>query len=436
MNSPDPEPDSIPFENLTNSKWFATAATILLLLGIVFAFGRAYSNYSVPKAEFDWSARGLSDFHSLYTYTKAFRRGLSPYESHETEDLVMSRPSAPFSPLVFFILWPISILPMGIADVLLCLANLAMIGWIAKQIFAYAGMKFHRGWWLAVFGFMVLSRAGHITLYTGYITPLLVIGALMAFQHGKQTPWLSGFGIMLTSIKPTYVIPLLIILVFRRNYKAAMIGMVLSGLAAFAGITWLAADSSYSAVWDTIQYGQDAFRDDVSEFPVNTWTRIDLVGMFAKVIDWNPNNYVYLAAMIALLIPPGLAIRKIALTENNSSATGLSAFIGMLALLLAIYHHSYDCLLITVPWLAMVLFGKQTLESVPRWHQLAIGFLLFVPAVNYVSTLAGRNLLKLEQLSLAWQSITMINGVCLTLSLLILMYSAARPVSPPEKTNA
>ena len=96
MNSSDLESDSLPFENITNSKWFSGVAALILLLGVVFAFGRAYNNYSVPKAEFDWSARGLSDFHSLYTYAKAFRQGLSPYESHETEDLLMSRPAHHF----------------------------------------------------------------------------------------------------------------------------------------------------------------------------------------------------------------------------------------------------------------------------------------------------------------------------------------------------
>ena len=130
--------------------------------------------------------------------------------------------------------------------------------------------------------------------------------------------------------------------------------------------------------------------------------------------------------MVILLIPPGLIIRKIALEEHNSSATGLSAFIGILALLVGIYHHAYDCLLFTVPWLAMVLFGKQTLSLVPRWQQITIGLLLLVPAMNYAATLAVRDLLKLDQYSFTWQSITMVNGVCITLSLLILMFAALR----------
>ena len=436
MHSPDLESDSLPFESITNSKWFTAIAALFLLLGIVFAFGRAYTKYSLPTADFDWSARGMSDFHSMYTYAKAFRRGLSPYESHDTEELVMSRPSAPFSPLIFFIMWPLSMLPIHLADVLLCMANLAMIGWIARQVFIYAGVKVNRGWWLAVFGFLIISRAGHITLFTGYFTLLLVIGTLMAFEYGKKSPWLSGIGILLASVKPTYFLPLLIILVFRRNYKAAAIGLLFSCAVVFAGLSWLALDSSYSNVLATIEHGHDAFRDDPTEFPINTWTRIDLVGMFAKAIDWNPSKFVYLIAMVALLIPPGLVIRKIALTENNPSATGLSAFIGILALLVAIYHHSYDCLLFTVPWLAMVFFGRQTLSYVPRWQQITIGLLLLVPMINYVATLAGRNFLKLEQYGFAWQSITMVNGVCLTLSLLILMYSAVRSTAPPEKASA
>ena len=432
MNSSDQKANALPFGNITNSKWFATLATLFLLLGIAFAFGRAYKNYSTPKAEFDWSAKGLSDFHSMYVYSKTFSRGLSPYESQESKDLLMSRPSAPFSPVIFFIMWPLAMLPMHVADVILCMANLAMIGWIAKQVFTYAGLKVDRGWWLAIFGFLVFSRAGHITLFTGYFTPLLVIGTLMAFQYGKKNPWLSGFGILLASAKPTYIIPLLIILAFRRNYKAAVIGLLLSGAVAFAGLSWLAMDSSYSHVIETIQHGQDAFQDDVTEFPINTWTRVDLVGMFAKVIDWNPDKSIYLAAMVVLLIPPGLLIRKISIDEHNPSATGLSAFIGILALLVGLYHHSYDCLLFAVPWLAMILFGKQTLPRLTRAQRTAIGLLLFVPAINYASTLSVRTLFKLDPYGFTWQSITMVNGICLTLSLLILMWAAARQPTQPE----
>jgi hypothetical protein len=259
---------------------------------------------------------------------------------------------------------------------------------------------------------------------------MLVIGTLMAFHHAKENPWLSGFGILLASVKPTYIAPLLIILLFRKNYKAALIGFVLACAVAVAGIAWLASNSSVSHVLQTIQHGQDALLDDISEFPINTWTRIDIVGMSAKVLDWNPNQVVYLAAMVLLLIPPGLIIRKIAREEPNTSATGLTAFIGVLALLIGIYHHSYDCLLFNVPLLAMILFGKKTLPQLKPSERLSIGILLLVPAINYASTLAFRDMMKLDQHSFVWQSITMINGICITASLLILMLAAAAERQP------
>ncbi len=434
MNEARSQSNALPFTNITDSKWFVTGAALFLLLGSAFAFGRAYQNYSTPGPVFDWSARGLSDFHSMYTYSLAFRSGVSPYGAFDQDDLgdlVVTRPSAPFSPVIFLIMLPLTFLPLQMADAVLCLANVALIGWLARRVFLYAGVEINRGWWLAIFGFLVFSRPGHITLYTGYFTPLLVAGTLIAFHHAKKKPWLSGIGILLASAKPTYIIPLLILLVFRRNYKAAVIGFLYSGAVAFAGWSWLAADSSYTAVLDSVRHGQDAFQEDVTEFPVNTWTRIDLVGMFAKAINWNPDKTVYLGAMVLLLIPPGLVIRRLALTENNSSATGLTAFIGILALLVSLYHHSYDCLLVAVPWLALVLFGRQTIPRLTDIERILIGCLLLVPAVNYASTLAARNFLQLDQYGAVWQSITMLNGICLTVSLGVLMVAAFRPHCEP-----
>ena len=402
---------------------------MLLLLGVAFAFGRAWKDLSEPTTDIDFSNTGMSDFHAMYYHAKAFRLGTSPYQSHVDDDIIFSGPSPPFSPVIFFIIWPLSYLPLAAADVVACLLNLAMIGGIAWLMFRYSNHPVQWSWWLAVFGFLVFSRPGHITLHTGYFTALIVIGTLMAFHHAKDRPWLSAVGVLLASAKPTYVIPLLLILAFRRNYKAAVYGIVLSGAVALAGVTWLATahdDSSFSHVIETVLHGQEAFHNEPTEEPVNTWTRIDILGMIAKLASWNPGNRVYLLAMLVLLIPPGLAIRKASLHEVNSSATGLSAFIGILALLVTLYHHSYDCLLFAVPWLALVLFGNLTLPSLSRWQRGAVGFLLLMPMINYASTLAFRNLLKLDQYSLQWQSITLINGVCLTAAMLILMWAAWR----------
>ncbi len=405
---------------------------LLVLLGLGFALGRAYNDYSGQKTEFDWSARGLSDLHSCYIYSKTFRHGLSPYEVQQQEDLHVARPSAAFSPVIFYLLWPLSYLSMGGADVVFCVLNAAMLGLLGYWVFRFSDEPVSLHGWLIVFAFILFSRSGHITLYTGYFTAILIIGTLLAYQYADRKPWLSGVGVLLASAKPTFIIPLLILLIYRKNYRAAMWGATLSIAVALAGIAWLAVDSSYSEVISTVMTGQEAFQKDATEFPVNTWTRVDIVGMFAKVMNWIPDNRVYLAAMLVLLIPPGIIIRRAVEHEQNRGAMGLTALISMLALLVTLYHHSYDCLLVVPGALSLLLFGHRTIAEIPKQTRWCVTVLLLVPPVNYFSTLSFRETLELDQYSFAWQSITMINGICLTITLLILMYCAARLSRPDE----
>jgi len=425
MNVADPEKSKLVAIGDRFSKPFTVLALLFVLLGIGFAFGRAYKDYSAgQKTEFDWEARGLSDFHACYVFGKTFRNGLSPYEVQEREGLKTSRPSAPFSPVIFYLMWPLSYLSMTGADVVFCALNVAMLGLLGYWVFRFSDQPISLHWWLAVFGFILFSRSGHITLYTGYFTAILIVGTVMAFHYAHSKPWLSGIGILLASAKPTYIIPLLILLVYRKNYKAAIWGTVLSGAVAFAGIAWLAADSSIAEVIRSVFEGQKAFDDDPTEFPINTWTRVDIVGMFAKAVNWIPDNKVYLGAMLVLLIPPGIIIRGAVDHEQNRGAMGLTALISMLALLVMLYHHSYDCLLVVPSVLSLVLFGHKTMAEVPKMARLVVTALLLVPPVNYLSTMSFRDKLGLDQYSFIWQSITMINGICLTISLCILMYYA------------
>jgi hypothetical protein len=404
------------------AKPFAILAMVFVVLGVGFAMGRACRDYAVHDDEFDWQARGFSDLHTCYVYAKTFRHGLSPYENQDDPEFKTTRPSAPFSPVIFFILWPLSYLPLTIAEVVFSVFNVAMLGLLGYWVVRFSNARFQWHWWLATLGFLIFSRPGHITLYTGYFTPILVVGTLIALQYGRTRPWLAGVGVLLASAKPTYILPLLILLLCRKNFKAVIWGAALAGSAALAGLVWLAADSSIPEVIDSILAGQAAFGDDPTEFPINTWTRIDIVGMLAKAIDWIPDNKIYLACMMVLLVPPGWVIWRMADRETNHGAMGLSAAIAMLALLVTIYHHSYDCLLVTPVAMSLLLFGRKTMGGVPATARSVVVALLLVPAVNYFSTLSFREALGLDPYGVVWQSITMVNGFCLTASLLILMY--------------
>ena len=100
MNNQVPETSALVKLGDRFSRPLTVLALLMVLLGIGFALGRAYNDYSGQKTKFDWEARGLSDLHTCYLYSKTFRYGLSPYEVQERADLAVPRPSAPFLSLI------------------------------------------------------------------------------------------------------------------------------------------------------------------------------------------------------------------------------------------------------------------------------------------------------------------------------------------------
>ncbi len=413
----------------------AMVAVLAILLGLT-AF-RIYKNYSVPSTTFDWNNRGFSDFHNgAYFPAKAFVDGKSPYNLEVAKQYDMCRPTPPYSPVVFLIHAPLAILPLEIARAVFFVANFATIALIAYCSLSMSFQKFRWFDFLAITNLLLISRPGHITMFTGYFTAEIVVGCIVALHFAKHRPVVSGLGLVLASIKPNFVIPLVLLMLFRKNFKALAYGVLFSGLAAGVGLGWLSYHNSLEQVIQDIRGGQDALHVDPTEMPVNTWTRVDLLGMYAKVIDWVPDDKTYLMAMMLMIPAVGAFILPIASREKNPGATGLSALITSLALLLSLYHHSYDCLILAVPAIGVLFFGETTLPEVPRFWRWTVAGLVAVPAVNYASTKSIMDLFGLEPLSWNWQAVTLINGVCLLLALLILMLSTW-PIKfePPAKSK-
>ena len=296
-----------------------------------------------------------------------------------------------------------------------------MMMMIAGFCIRMSGAKFFWFDYLAILNLLLLSRPGHMTLFTGYFTAEIVIGCLLAIHFAHSRPVLSGLGMVLASIKPNFVIPLIIMMLWRRNFKAVAIGILFSAIAAGSGLAWLSYHNGVEQVVQDIRGGQAELHIDDTEIPINTWTRIDLLGMYAKLANKNPGDFMYLISMVIGSLLVGPIMYRLAPNEHNHGATGLTACILILAILVGIYHHSYDCLLLTVPTIGLLFYGNSTFREVPAIWRNSAGVLCAVPAFNYLSTLTVMSRLGLERLSFAWQAVTLINGVCLTLALLILV---------------
>ena len=403
------------------------AALIFVLLGVAFAGVRAYKRYSYPGGTFDFSKSGMSDFHNgALQPSMAFRDGVSPYSPVACEPYSMTRSAPPYSPVLFMIYTPLTYLSLHQADIVFFTINVLLVGLIAYFAFSMSHAKFAWTPWLWVLGMFIFSRPGHITLFTGYFTAQLVIGTLMACHYAKTRPFLAGAGMLLASGKPTYILPLTILMLCRRNFKAVVIGLVFCIIGGLIGVGWLASHSSLQEVIEGVRAGQKAFDDDPTEFPVNTWTRLDTIGMVSKAMAWKPGNHIYLIGMLVMMIVPGIAIYRTSRIESNTGATGISAMILCLAMLVTIYHHSYDCLLVTVMWVGVTFFGRQVCPELKPFERFALTGLLGIPALNYLATLRVREALGADNQSVVWNVVTSINGVCLLIALLILVLAAFR----------
>jgi len=417
-----------------NFPWFdrriwAVSGVLFLVLATAFVGLRAYRNYAEPAREFDWDNCGMSDFYTLYYYSKAFSDGVNPYSTDvmERPEYVVPRSAAPFSPFAFLPYLPLTKLPLKTASLIFFVATWLMFGALAWCCVRMSRIRFDWVLWVWVFGLLVFSRPGHVTLFTGYFTVQLALGIAVALHYSKTNPWLAGVGFLFASVKPTYAIPFTILMLARRDFKAVVIGVGLTSVLALGCFAWLASHSDFASVIEGIRSGQQAFHDDPTEEPINTWTRIDAAGMVAKVMHRVPGTAEYLGVMMVLLTIPCAVLWRLTGRENGDceqGAAGLSALIVVLALLVTIYHHSYDCLIVVVSLVALLLNSKRLFPDWSRLVAIVVGILLLVPLLNYVSTRSARNAMGFEQADWIWQLITMGNGIGLAIALLIAMVLA------------
>ncbi len=404
---------------------------VILLMGmltvvLLAATGwRIHRDYSPPGTEFDWRQRGFSDFHNGgYFPAKAFLDGASPYSPSTAERYSMSRATPPYSPIIFILNLPFAFFSLHVARVLFFFFNAGFMVAIAGCSLKMAGRRLALFDLLGITNLLLISRPGHVTLFTGYFTAEIVLGCIAAIHFAKSRPVFSGLGMVLASIKPNFIIPLMILLIFRRNIWAVGYGVLFSAIAAGIGLGWLAMNNGWEQTIAGIRAGQSELHADPTELPVNTWTRVDLLGMYAKLVDWVPDDRTYLIAMMIFLSIIGVVVFRASRYESEPGAAGLTGFLVALAILLGVYHHVYDCLLIAVPVVGIVFFGRQTVPEVPQHWRRVIAFLTTVPAINYLSTKSVMEKLQLEPHGFAWQAVTLINGLCLLAALVILLSAA------------
>ncbi|QDS93463.1 hypothetical protein FF011L_22330 [Roseimaritima multifibrata] len=416
--------------SLPAAQWLAVA---LLVVGLAATAARVVKQYQTP-GPFDPTRQGYCDFHNgVYFPAAAWLQGISPYGQEYASRFPVARSVPFFSPSIYVLHVPFALLPLHVAEVGYFLFSigvvLAIAQLVAKDVASSEKLQRSVFLWTAVG--IVFSRGGHITLFDGYFTLLLIGGSFLAISQAEKRPWLAAVGLLLASSKPTFILPLGILLVARGNYRAIWRGAFLSVFFAAVGFAWIAYHQSEESMYVGMQeivaqisQTQEIHQAELDEMPVHSWTRLDLLAIIAKWTGHNPGALVHLWGMFAVLVIPCWVLLRRSAVGEDDGLTGVTGALVLVATLVSLYHQSYDALLVVAPLAGVVVGQSEFWTRLPAMYRWGIGLGLLIPLFNYLSTRMFIDRVNVSDRFI--QVVTSLNGVCLTLVLLMLCWSAIR----------
>lgn len=421
-----------------SNRGIALLGSLLFLFGVGATAARTIVKYQSP-GPFDPTRQGMCDFHNgVYFPTQALLAGLSPYGSEYADQMPVERQIPFFSPSILLLHTPFAMLPLRLSEILYFVYSVGLVIVLARLVVSVAGLPNRLDATAVAASAIIFSRPGHITLFDGYFTFELVLASLLAIHWAPKRPLLAALALVVVSAKPTFILPLGFLLLARGNFKSLTLGAVLSILAAAAPMAWLAYHegegdlaSGAQILVGQIGESQELHRSLEDESPVHSWTRLDLLAVVAKWTGSDPDEGTHLWVMALLLAAPMLLLNHRRMAGLDDGVAGMTGAIVATAVLVSVYHQSYDALLLAGP-VAGVVIGRvgqwQRWSTALRWS--LAGLMLF-PAYNYFSTrmVLGR----LNPSPVVVDVLTSVNGICLAVLLVWLCLLAIRSTSSPSK---
>lgn len=376
--------------------------------------------------------QGLTDFHHIFVFpAMAAREGVNPYHAEFMERFPVNRQYPLYSPATFWLAYPLAFVPWVIADVIYFTLTVVLVVLLAATALLVCRVPRTI---VNVFGLatlILLSRPGHVNLLAGQPTLLIVLGAVWALELARRRPNWAGFALAVTTLKPTFGVPLIWLMFCRRNFRAVAFGVALSAASVVAGLAPFVARDGLQAMLTSLRESQSQHEADRTVAAETTWTRLDAQALLGKLLPTAPSRAVNLALTAAILLAAGWVVWRTPrgpLTEGADNLTGLVICAATLA---CIYHTTYDALLLLVPWIGVAV-GRLR-EQLPAKLQIVALALLTVPAVNYLSARTVLSRLAIE--GPVWTAITAINSVTIVAAF-VLACSCLRQATSPGEARA
>ena len=356
----------------------------------------------------------LQDFRdAVYYPVVAFLDGRNPYDqSAQARTYPVGQPFPPYLPLTLLAHLPFGLLPYAEAGDLYLAVLVGLTAVLAALAIAGCGLAVTAAGVLGLTAVLLLSRPGHMNLLLGQVAVQVAIGAYVALRWARTRPLLAGLGLALAMLKPTYGVPLAVLMLLGRGDVAAVVigGVVSVALSAVALVPLAHAAGGVGPFVASVGGSATAFSTESTSNAWASFARIDVVALLARVLGRVPDGWVEVALGLAVTAAGIVGLRR--LRGDRSAPTAQLAFgLVCLTLLIGTYHQAYDAVLLAQPAVALgtARWGRGVVAPASlRWAILA---LLAVPGANYLAT--GTLTSGMVVGSTVWLAVTALNPAAL-----------------------
>jgi hypothetical protein len=378
----------------------ASLVAILAFLSVVGVLSyRGAGNLNIPGHP-DATRWVLQDFRdAIYYPVAAFLAGDNPYDADVLlHRYPVGRPLPLYSPLSLLIHAPFAVVPFEAAELAYYLLSVLLTVLLARLCLEYCGISVRTAYVFGLATLLLLSRPGQMNLLLGQVALQCVIATYVALHYARTRPWLAAFGLALSTFKPTFGVPLAVLMLCRRDTRAVLIGLTIAGVlsAAGAGVLLHAAGSA-KALLASLLVSHQGFTSQLFNDALSAPFRVDTPALVTRALGIDLGDAGELIVGLAVLSFGAFATWRAASQEHGrSDIRPMSATLTCLTILACTYHQTYDWLLLALPVTALAtnrLTPRGTLRPVLRWVLLAV---LLLPAVNYLATATA-----IEQLEIA-----------------------------------
>jgi hypothetical protein len=344
----------------------------------------------------------MTDFYSAAYYpVHAVLQGQTPYDRDST--------FPPYAPTHLLMHLPFALLPPRAAAITYFLFTALLTLPLAFLALGLARVKPEPARVVALAAAILLSRPGHWTLLLGQVAILLTVLTYVALVHARTKPTLAGWAIMGALLKPTYGIPLVLLLWAWGHRKIAVLGVGLAALVNLPLLALLAArEGGVGGLMEAALGGYRGWQEIADVNPATSNTRTDAASLISRFVG-APLSSVEQVLLTASILLLAVAVLRLLGKQPTRQADALAVGIICITTSLIGFHRGYDLVLLTAPFLAAAVPGALPLgHRGIRWMLLALYSIL---ALNWIATESV--LQRWQPSGEAWLAVTSLNGLCL-----------------------